>query len=121
MFKKILALFLFACLLLSAAGCGNEQQPAEESGSSRETVDVTNGDDSRNTTEEAASSPSEQEDATSTTEDEPDSVPVQETTEPVRPEPQVLRPYHSCGFAGRKHTGPSLCSEYKRHGGGAAG
>ncbi len=33
MFKKILALFLFTCLLLSAAGCGNKQQAAEESGS----------------------------------------------------------------------------------------
>lgn len=120
MFKKILALFLFACLLLSAAGCGNEQQPAEESGSSRETVDVTNGDDSRNTTEEAASSPSEQEDATSTTEDEPDSVPVQETTEPVRPEPQVSAPTIPADSQAES-TPASLCSEYKRHGGGAAG
>lgn len=80
MFKKILALFLFTCLLLSATGCGNKQQAAEESGSFRETADVTNGDDSRNTTEEAASSPSEQEDA-------PASAPVQETKESARPEP----------------------------------
>lgn len=92
MFKKILALFLFACLLLSAAGCGNEQQPAEESESSRETADVTNGDDSRDTIEETPSSPSEQEDAFSAPEDEPDSAPVQETTEPVRPEPQTSAP-----------------------------
>lgn len=92
MFKKILALFLFACLLLSAAGCGNEQQSAEESGSSRETADVTNEDDSRNITEGTASSPSEQEDATSITEDEPASAPVQETEEPARPEPQISAP-----------------------------
>ena len=85
MFKKILALFLFTCLLLSATGCGNKQQAAEESGSFRETADVTNGDDSRNTTEEAASSPSEQEDA-------PASAPVQETKESARPEPQISAP-----------------------------
>ena len=92
MFKKILALFLFTCLLLSATGCGNKQQPAEESESSRETADVTNGDDSRNTTEEAASSPSEQEDAFSAPEDESTSAPVQETKESARPEPQISAP-----------------------------
>lgn len=92
MFKKILALFLFAFLLLSAAGCGNEQQAAEESGSSRETADVTNGDDSRNTTEGTAPSPSEQKNATFTTEDEPAPAPIQETEEPARPEPQISAP-----------------------------